>query len=102
MKHQESVNSRRMWMSVVLQMMKDLALRGATSANDRRDAEYWVGTFPSASFIEVCGNAGLDPDKSWIWFRALCDLPYLDRRPVVQGMYPTHGRVPATSDKLAA
>ena len=77
--HVENHSCRLLWSAVLISVLRDLCAGGYRS-RERRDAELWVGKFPSGDFCTVCHLADLHPNRVHDWFSALIALPINERR----------------------
>ena len=77
--HVENHSCRLLWSAVLISVLRDLCAGGYRS-RERRDAELWVGKFPSGDFCTVCHLADLHPNRVHDWFSALIALPIGERR----------------------
>ena len=68
-----------LWAHVLLTQVRDLCARHG-EFHARRDAERWVGDYPSVDFRAVVSLAGLDPQAVWERLHAMRALP-VDERP---------------------
>ena len=61
---------RALWQAVLLSMVHDLCIKGRFSTA-RREAETWVGEYPTRHFKLVCLLAGFDDEAVWDRLSAL-------------------------------
>jgi hypothetical protein len=80
MKHSQNSDYQRIWAAVLCQMIRDLSSADLSINGRRRNAERWIGTFPSNSFKEVCANAGVDYRHVFTHLRSICATPTEQRR----------------------
>lgn len=73
-----------LWQAVLVRIIRDLGSVSLSDTEARRDAERWVGHFPSKEFREVCELAGFHADTVHRALRALCDAPLGERRRLVE------------------
>jgi hypothetical protein len=73
---------RNPWTSVLHAVVHDLCAPHR-DVNARRDAERWVGAFPSSDFRVIATLAGFDPDAVWDKLSKVAALSH-DRRPWVR------------------
>lgn len=92
-----------LWAAVLARMIHDLCAPGASrtsAARLRRDAERWVGAYPSREFRMVCECAGLEAEAVHVRLRALIALPVAERRETLSGCLDSqHPRRDAPHDK---
>ena len=77
---------QNIWVSVLVQVARDLTRGPQRQSGHTAMAERWIGTYPTRDFRDVCTLAGLEPSASHAWFRRLCDASFEDRRTLVQGL----------------
>ena len=77
--HVEGHSCRLLWSAVLISVLRDLCAGGYRS-RERRDAERWVGDFPTKDFKTVCQLADLDPGRVHEWLSGLIPLPIGERR----------------------
>lgn len=71
---------RQLWATVLLTMVHDLCSSNSMDWDKQREAERWVGSFPSRDFKIVVSLAGLDPDSVWERLSAICATPARKRK----------------------
>ena len=77
--HVEGHSCRMLWSAVLISVLRDLCAGGYRS-RERRDAERWVGDFPTKDFKTVCQLADLDPSQVHEWLSGLIPLSIDERR----------------------
>lgn len=60
------------WKAALVRVLRDLVSTGVSAWSARRDAERWVGDFPSRDFREVCENAGVNSQKAHRVLQQIC------------------------------
>lgn len=75
----------QLWATVLLTVVHDLCATSPFNWKEQREAERWVGSFPSRDFREVVSLAGLDPDAVWERLNLICTTPARSRSTSLPG-----------------